>query len=56
MAFHLPKIFSQVAEIIFLRPKKNSKTKTSPQNEENVFFLIRMTQEDEIQGEKLQVG
>ena len=31
----------------FFTTEKNSKTKTSPQNEENVFLLIRMTQEDE---------
>ena len=41
MAFHLPKIFSQVAQIIFY-DRKHSKTKTSPQN---VFLLIRMAQE-----------
>ena len=39
----------------FFTTEKNSKTKTSPQNEENVFLLIRMTQEDESQVEKLQV-
>ena len=41
MAFHLPKIFSQVAQIIF-SDRKHSKTKTSPQN---VFLRIRMAQE-----------
>ena len=41
MAFHLPKIFSQVAQITFY-DRKHSKTKTSPQN---VFLLIRMAQE-----------
>ena len=44
MAFHLPKIFSRVAQIIFLRPKK-WKTKTSPKNRENALLLIRMSQE-----------
>ena len=44
MAFHLPKIFSQVTQIIFY-DRKNSKTKKSPQSRENVFLLIRMTQE-----------
>ena len=41
MAFHLPKIFSQVAQIIFY-DRKHSKTITSPQN---VFLLIRMAHE-----------
>ena len=41
MAFHLPKIFSQVAQIIFY-DGKHSKTITSPQN---VFLPIRMAQE-----------
>ena len=44
MGFHLHKILSQFAQIIFLRPKQ-AKTKTSRQNRENVFLLIRMTQE-----------
>lgn len=56
MAFHLPKIFSQVTQIIFY-DRKNSKTKKSPQNRENVFLLIRMTQENRKrkQVEKIQV-
>ena len=41
MAFHLPKIFSQVAQIIFY-DREHSKEITSPQN---VFLLIRMADE-----------
>ena len=41
MAFHLPKIFSQVAQIIFY-DREHSKAITSPQN---VFLLIRMAHE-----------
>ena len=41
MALHLPKIFSQVAQIIFY-DREHSKAITSPQN---VFLLIRMADE-----------
>ena len=62
MAFHLPKIFSQVAQIIFYDPKKfENKLKTSPQNRENVFVLIHMhgwhkKNRGERQGEKYRLG
>ena len=52
MAFHLPKKFSQVAQIIFFFYEKSSKRtnesqamQRSGQNMENIFLLIRMAQE-----------
>ena len=52
MAFHLPKKFSQVAQIIFFFHEKSSKrtneSRTMPsigQNMENIVLLIRMAQE-----------
>ena len=40
MAFHLPKIFSQVAQIIFLRPKKIQKQKNRPKMRKMFSFLF----------------
>ena len=52
MAFHLPKKFSQVAQIIFFYEKSSKRTNESHtmqrngQNMENIFLLIRrMAQE-----------
>ena len=51
MAFHLPKKFSQVTQIIFFYEKSSKRTNESQamqrsgQNMENIFLLIRMAQE-----------